>query len=133
MPEEKKPTFQVPTKILLVEDDKFFAGLLAKKISASGAVLIHAPNGEEALKAVENENPSLILLDILLPGIDGLQVLAKLKSDEKTKNIPVIILSNFGSEDQIKTGQKLGVATYLIKATITPDEVLKEIQATLIK
>lgn len=125
--------FDNGTKIMVVEDDKFLAQLLAKKLVGSGAFVLYAYNGEEALGMLEKEIPSLILLDILLPGIDGFEVLKRMKVDEKWKNIPVIVLSNFGSDDQIKTGQQLGVDNYLIKATVTTDEIIKEVKNSLDK
>ena len=125
--------FNEGTKIMVVEDDKFLAQLLAKKMVGSGAFVLYAYNGEEALRMLEKEIPSLVLLDILLPGIDGFEVLKRMKANEKWKNIPVIVLSNFGSDEQIKTGQQLGVDNYLIKATVTTDEILKEIKNILDK
>ncbi len=118
-------------KILIVEDDSFFADLITKKLSSAGATVAHAPTGEEGLTMAESEKPNLILLDVLMPGIDGFEVLKRLKENEATKMIPVVILSNFGSDEQIKNGQKLGVTSYLIKATVTPEDIIQEVEAIL--
>ncbi|MDD4989428.1 MAG: response regulator [Candidatus Pacebacteria bacterium] len=118
-------------KILIIEDDAFFADLVTKKLGKIGAIMVHAGSGEEGLTMAESEKPNLILLDVLLPGIDGFETLKRLKANDKTKMIPVVILSNFGSDDQIKQGQKLGVTTYLIKATVTPEDIIKEAESIL--
>ena len=118
-------------KILIIEDDKFFAELASKELIKAGAKVVHASNGEEGMKLVESEKPDLVLLDVLLPGMDGFEVLRKIKLGETTKKTPVLILSNFGSDDQIKTGQELGVTRYLIKATVTPKEIAEEVGSIL--
>ncbi len=111
-------------KILIVEDDKFFAELIAKKFT--DADVTHSASGEEAITHLVSNVPDLVVLDLLLPGIDGFGVLKKIREDAKLKNTKVMVLSNFGSPEQIKQGQELGVNSYLIKATVTPDEILKE-------
>ncbi|MDD5050496.1 MAG: response regulator [Candidatus Pacebacteria bacterium] len=118
-------------KILIIEDDAFFADLVTKKLGKVGAVMSHAGSGEEGLKMAEEGKPQLILCDVLLPGIDGFETVKRLKASESTKMIPIVILSNFGSDDQIKQGQKLGVTTYLIKATVTPEDIIKEAESIL--
>lgn len=118
-------------KILITEDDTFFANLIAKKFETAGAITTHAKSGEEGLLLAEAEKPNLIFLDITLPGIDGFETLKRLKENEKTKMIPVVILTNLGSDEEIKQGQKLGVTTYLIKAAVNPEDVVKEAEAIL--
>lgn len=118
-------------KVLWVEDDTFLSDLIARKLSAQGCTLAHATDGEEALTLIAEENPDIVLLDILLPGVDGYEVLKKLKADPKTKHIPVILLSNLGQRDEIAKGKMLGAARFLIKATVTLDEIMAEIHAVL--
>lgn len=117
--------------ILWVEDDKFLSDLIARKLAGEGYSLIHAGDGEYALKALENKTPDLVLLDILLPGIDGYEILKRLKADARTQNVPVILLSNLGQKSDIAKGKELGAARFLIKATVTLDEIVEEIKAVL--
>lgn len=115
-------------KILAVEDDKFLSGLVAKKLSAAGFTMMHAANGEEALKMIEEDKPDLILLDLLLPEMSGFEVLEKIKADPLTKDIPVILFSNLGQKEDIEKGVKLGANKYLVKATVVLDDLVREIQ-----
>lgn len=118
-------------KVLWVEDDTFLSDLVSRKLSAQGCTLSHATDGEEALAFAETENPDIILLDILLPGVDGYEVLKRLKENPKTKSVPVILLSNLGQRDEVEKGKTLGAARFLIKATVTLDEIVGEIKTVL--
>lgn len=118
-------------KIMWVEDDKFLSDIIARKLSLQGCSLVHATDGETALTLVETEKPDLILLDILLPGVDGYEILKRLKNGQNTKKIPVILLSNLGQKDDVEKGKSLGAARFLIKATVTLDEIVEEIKAVL--
>ncbi|OHA20546.1 MAG: hypothetical protein A2836_01170 [Candidatus Taylorbacteria bacterium RIFCSPHIGHO2_01_FULL_45_63] len=118
-------------KLLWVEDDNFLSDLVAKKLAAEKCVLFHASNGEEAVKIFETETPDVVLLDILLPGIDGFEILKKIRANEKTKNTPVIILSNLGQKTDLEKGKELGATKFLIKATVNLDEIVGEIKKTL--
>src|SRR3989338_3510950 len=102
------------TKVLWVEDDMFLTDILVKKLSAEGANVLHANNGEEALKLLESEKPQVILLDILLSGIDGFEVLRRVKTDDKVKHIPVILLSNLGQKADLDKGKELGATKFMI-------------------
>jgi len=112
--------------ILWVEDDILLRDIIAKKLSKLNTKLLHAADSNEAFKFLEEETPDIIFLDILLPGMNGYEILEKLKGNEKTKNIPVIILSNFGQKSEIEKGMDMGAEKFLIKATITLDEVFQE-------
>lgn len=118
-------------KVLWVEDDTFLSDLIARKLSAQGCALAHAGDGEEALTLAETESPDVILLDILLPGVDGYEVLKRLKENPKIKSVPVILLSNLGQRDEVEKGKALGAARFLIKATVTLDEIVGEIKTVL--
>jgi DNA-binding response OmpR family regulator len=118
-------------KIMWVEDDKFLSDIIARKLSAQECALVHATDGEEALRLLEKEHPDLILLDILLPGMDGYELLKRVKEDARTKRTPVILLSNLGQKDDIEKGKTLGAARFLIKATVTLDEIVEEIKTVL--
>lgn len=116
-------------KIMWVEDDRFLSDIIARKLSLEGCSLINATDGAEALRLLEKEHPDLVLLDILLPGVDGYQVLKRIKTEKRTENIPVILLSNLGGRDDIEKGMALGAARFLVKATVTLDEIVDEIKA----
>lgn len=118
-------------KIMWVEDDKFLSDIIARKLSREKCTLIHASAGEEAIALTEKEQPNIIMLDILLPGIDGFEILSRLKANPKTKEIPVILLSNLGQKTDLDKGRELGAVRFLIKATVTLDEIIGEIKAVL--
>lgn len=121
------------THIVFIEDDPFLLDLGMSRIQRAGYKLTHFLTADEALPQIEELRPDVILLDLILPGMDGYQFLKKIKQDEKTKDIPVIILSNLGSESEIKRGMDLGAAEYLVKSNTRPSEVLSKIQGVLVK
>jgi DNA-binding response OmpR family regulator len=119
--------------ILIVEDDKFLRELIVKKLKSENYNLDWALDGEEALKKVREKKPVLILLDLILPGIDGFEVLKQLKKgdDAALSKIPVIILSNLGQRDDVEKGLALGAAEFLVKAHFTPGEIVEKVKAVL--
>ena len=119
------------TKILLVEDDTFFAGMYIAKLGFENFEILLASDGQKGIKLAEKENPDLILLDILLPKMDGFEVLKTVKKSEKTKAIPVILLTNLGQKDDVEKGLSLGATDYLIKAHFMPQEVIQKIKQVL--
>lgn len=120
-------------KILLVEDDEFLANMYKTKLTLEGFEVAHAGDGEKGLELASSENPDIILLDILLPKKDGWEVLGILKEQEKTKNIPVLMLTNLGQEGDVDKGLKMGAVDYLIKAHFVPQEVIDKIHKILKK
>lgn len=118
-------------KILIIEDDKFLRELIAKKLVNEGYEISEAVDGEEGVKKVKEEKPDLVLLDLILPGIDGFEVLSKIKEDPALAQIPVIILSNLGQREDIERGLKLGAVDYLVKAHFTPGEIIEKIRMIL--
>lgn len=114
--------------ILLVEDDEFLAELYATKLTLEGYKVYLATDGLKGLKLAKEKKPSLILLDILLPKLDGFGVLTQLKKDPETKNIPVILLTNLSQRSEVKRGLDLGAKDYLIKAHFMPSEVVAKIK-----
>jgi DNA-binding response OmpR family regulator len=120
-------------KVMWVEDDQFLSDLISRKLGNQGSRLMYSRTGEEALKMLESEVPDIIILDILLPGISGFDILEKLKSDDKLKNVPVVILSNFSQNNEIERATKLGADRFLIKASIVLDDLVRELQAVLEK
>lgn len=118
-------------KILLVEDDQDLQEMYETKFAMEGFEVVKAENGAEALNKVSSENPKIVLLDIVMPEVDGFQVLKDLKANPATKEIPVILLTNLGQEGDIKKGMELGAADYLIKANFTPNEVVGKVKKAL--
>jgi DNA-binding response OmpR family regulator len=121
------------TKVLIVEDDKFLSELISTKLDKEGFHIALAGDGETGIKKAEEFKPEIILLDIMLPGMDGFEVLEKLKSstDAGIKNTPVIILSNFGQESKVERGLQLGAVDYLVKANFTTGEIVAKIKEVL--
>lgn len=124
-------TFPANSKVFIVEDDAFISSLLVKKLSAAGATVETVNNGEAALEAIKKFQPNVILMDIMLPGIDGLQVLQQVKADAELRAIPVIMLSNLGEKTQIDQAKKTGAINFLIKATMSVDEIAAEARKAL--
>ena len=116
--------------VLIVEDDKFLSSLLSKKMKQEFNVDI-ASNGAEAFNKIKEALPRLILLDLMLPDIDGFKILGILKKDERTKNIPVLILSNLGQKEDMERCLELGAAGYMIKAHFTPGEIVSKAKSLL--
>lgn len=119
------------SKILLVEDDKFLRDLLSRKLQEENLNVIPAIDGEEGAKKAEEEMPDLMLLDLILPGINGFDVLKKIKENEKTSGIPVIVLSNLGQKEDVERALSLGAKDYLIKANFTLEEIFDKIKKYL--
>ena len=119
--------------ILIVEDDKFLRELISQKLIKEKYNVSEAIDGEEGIKKIKEEKPDLVLLDLILPGIDGFEVLAQMKEDRNVTKIPAIILSNLGQKEDIEKGLKLGAVDYLVKAHFTPAEIIEKIEAVLSK
>jgi len=118
-------------KILIIEDDAFISKTIALKFKNKGYVVFAAKNADEAEAIFAKDIPDVILLDIILPGVNGFEILKHIKATEKTKNIPVVIFSNLGSKEDIEQGMSLGATKYIIKADFTPDNVVEEINTLL--
>jgi DNA-binding response OmpR family regulator len=116
-------------KILIIEDDKFLRELISQKLIKEGYDIIEAADGEKGIKSASEDKPDLVLLDLILPGIDGFEVLARLK--QSSSGLPVVILSNLGAKDDIDRGLKMGAEDYLIKAHFTPTEIIDKVKNNL--
>jgi len=119
------------TKILLIEDDPFLLSMYATKFELENFEVIIAEDGEKGLKSAAREMPSIILLDILLPKMDGFEVLKELKDNKETCHIPVILLTNLSQKNEIEQGLSMGAEDYLIKAHFMPSEVVEKIKKVL--
>jgi DNA-binding response OmpR family regulator len=120
-------------KILIIEDDKFLRELISQKLLKEGHIVNEAIDGEDGIKKTREDKPDLILLDLILPGIDGFEVLSQIKTDPNLAPIPVIILSNLGQREDVEKGLKLGAVDYLIKAHFTPGEIIEKVNAAFSK
>ena len=114
--------------VLLVEDDPSVLEMYRLKLELDGYRVSTALDGEDGLKKAGDLSPDIIFLDIRLPKMDGLEVLRKLRAQDKTREIPVIILSNYDEEDLIARGLRLGAHEYLIKARTTPTSLSEGIE-----
>ena len=117
--------------ILIVEDDKFFRDLVSKKLEKNGFEMFLAADSKEALAILEEKRPSLIISDLILPGLDGFELISMIKKDEKTKHIPVIVLSNLGQKEEIEKATSLGAIDFMVKVNFTPDEIVSKIKNVL--
>ncbi len=120
-------------RILIAEDEKSIAHAYGEHLEREGYIIEYAYDGEEALVKTEEFNPDLILLDIVMPKLDGISVLKKLKSSEKEKNIPVIILTNLESSQSASEAIEAGSFQYLIKTNYTLDDITKKVSEVLEK
>jgi len=117
--------------VLVVEDDQFLRDLIVKKLEEEGLKTIQAIDGEEGLRLIRENKPDIVLLDLILPGIDGFEVLKQVKADVSLSDIPIIILSNLGQKDDIDRGVELGAKDYMIKAHFTPGEIVQKVKEVL--
>jgi len=117
--------------ILIVEDDTFMGSLLERKFQQKNFLISRAINVDEARKIIEGGKISLILLDIILPGTDGLTFLNEIKANAQFKDIPVIITSNLGKQEEIEKGMSEGATDYIVKAHSTPGEIVQKVEAIL--
>ncbi len=123
-----KQSFSTNKKILLIEDDDFIRDLYASELTRNGFEVSACPNGEKGLEELKRDQFDLLLLDIMLPGINGLEVLKRVKQDPKTKELKVILLTNLGNETVIEQGFGLGATGYLIKSAYNPDQIINEVK-----
>jgi DNA-binding response OmpR family regulator len=117
--------------ILLVEDDPFLIDIYSEKFKKAGFEVEAAADGEVILKKIREQKPDLIVLDLVLPHIDGWEILRQIKEDNNLNKIPVVLFSNLGQRADIDKGLKLGAIKYLIKSQYTPSEVVEEIKKIL--
>ncbi len=114
--------------ILLVEDDPFLIDIYTTKLKEAGFFVEIAADGDTAIKKVQEKNPDLVILDIVLPQVDGWEILKQIRTNKKSKELKVIILSNLGQKEEVEKGIALGATKYLIKAHYTPSQVVEEIK-----
>jgi DNA-binding response OmpR family regulator len=121
------------TKILLIEDEEMLANMYEVKFKNEGFDIVKALDGAEGLEKAKTIKPDFILLDIIMPKMDGFSVLKALKEDDVTKDVPVMLLTNLGQDEDIERGKVLGSVGYLVKANITPSEVVDAVKTEISK
>ena len=120
-------------RILLAEDDRFLRKAAAARLRQGGFAVLTAVDGEEAVRVARAERPDLVLLDLIMPKIQGFEVLKALKEDPATAFIPVIVLSNLGQERDVQRAMELGAVAYFIKAHLSLHELVRRVGEVLEK
>ncbi len=118
-------------KIIIIEDESVLQKAMSIELLGAGYAVLTAGNGEAGLELVRKEKPDLLLLDLILPKMGGFEVLSALKADEATKNIPVVILSNLGQDEDKKKGLELGAVDYYIKASTDLSDITKKVEGLI--
>jgi len=118
-------------KILIIDDELLVQKVLTDKLQEQGFEIISALDGEEGLKMIENKKPDLILLDIIMPKLDGTSVLKKLKENPETNRIPVLIFTNLSDKETLAISLKFGGVEYLTKADHTLDDIVEKVKEKL--
>jgi DNA-binding response OmpR family regulator len=119
------------TKIAIIEDDPVISQMYRFKFEASNFEVQLANNGKRGIEMVKNFLPDLILLDLQMPEMNGADALEVIRKNEWGKNIPVIILTNMGEEESPKKLRELGIHSYIVKANLTPNQVLERVKQAL--
>jgi len=117
--------------ILLIEDDKYLIDIYTTELKKAGFVVKAALDGKEALSKINKIKPDLLVLDIIMPEVDGWQVLRKIKERTEFKNLKVVVLSNLSKKEDIEKASKNGVIKYFVKTHFTPSKVVEEIKKIL--
>lgn len=117
--------------ILIVEDEAFLSEMYQTKFESLGYKVITATTGEEGLQLMRSEHPALVLLDVIMPVMDGYEVLRRVRNDKDVKNQLIIIFSNLGQDEEVTKGMQMGADDYLIKSNLTPSQLVKKVEAVL--
>jgi len=124
---------ETPAKILVIEDDPFLSNLLKLRLQKEQMEVISAVDGDEAIKKLNEAEPDLILLDLILPKKSGFEVLESISKNPSLKDKPVIIISNLGQTSDIQKGKELGAVEYFVKAKISIDDLVSKVKEFLNK
>ncbi|MCK4891835.1 MAG: response regulator [Candidatus Pacebacteria bacterium] len=119
------------TKVLIIEDDSYISDMYKIKFESENFETVVASNGIEGIKFLEKAVPDIILLDVVMPKIDGFSVLKEIKKNSKLDKIPVVLLTNLSQKENVERGFELGASSYIIKAHFTPSEVVEKIKEVL--
>jgi DNA-binding response OmpR family regulator len=124
----KEHVVEDDVRVLLIEDDVAAAEMYRLRLVADGYSVVIARDGQEGLRMAAHESPDFIYLDLRLPGLDGFEVLERLRADTTTMHIPVIILTNYGEPELRERGTKLGALEFLVKADTTPAQLSESVE-----
>jgi len=119
---------QIKLKILLIEDEEMLSSMYKTKFEKEGMEVDIAQDGEVGLEKAKSGNYNIVLIDIIMPKLDGFATLKQLREIEQYKTVPILMLTNLGQEEDIEKGKKLGATDYLIKANFTPSQVFEKIK-----
>ncbi len=114
-------------KALIIEDDSYISDMYRIKLESVNIQVVVAEDGMKGMKELEKDRFDVVLLDIIMPKVDGFSVLKMIKKDPNLKDIPVILLTNLGQKESVEKGIELGAADYIIKAHFTPSEVVEKV------
>jgi len=120
-------------KIIIAEDEPTLMGMYKLYFERAGFEVISVENGSECINSARKDSPDLILLDIMMPKVDGWEVLKNLKNDPETKKMPILVFSNFGQPQEIQKGLDMGADDYVVKSDLTPKEVLDKVNQMILK
>ena len=120
-------------KVVIIEDDSYILDMYKIKFESSNFEVTSASDGMEGLKILEKKKPDIILLDVIMPKMNGFNVLKAIKNNPTIAKIPVVLLTNLGQRGDIEKGFELGAASYIIKAHFTPSEIVRKIREILKK
>lgn len=118
-------------KILIIEDDSILLKAMQEFLSADGFDVITASDGEEGLRFARSKSPDLVLLDIILPKVNGFEVLKEIKDNPQIKKVPIVLLTNLGGLNDVEKALALGASTYLVKSDYKLEEISQKIRETL--
>jgi CheY-like chemotaxis protein len=117
------------TKILLIEDDSLIVKIYTTRLKADGYTVLSADNGEDGLALAEKEEPDLILLDVMMPKVDGFTVLEKIRANPMFHDKPILVYSNLAQDTEIEKAKQLGATEFIVKANISPTELVTKIKS----
>lgn len=118
-------------KILIIEDDRFISKMYQTKLSLEGYTVETAENGALGVEKIKSFQPDMVLLDIIMPEMDGFGVLEAIRDDDSINSTPVVVMSNLAQEDHLKRAKALGAKDYIVKSQLTPMDVVKKIKEIL--
>lgn len=123
------PASDTKTFVLVIEDDKFLRELLVRKLASEGFDVQNAIDAQAAFTILAERKPNMILLDLILPGVSGFEILEKIKADPKIADVPVVILSNLGQKEDLDKAIALGAKDFMVKANFTLDEIVTKVRS----
>lgn len=117
--------------VLMIEDDPLIVKIYSTRLKADGYEVYSAENGEDGLKLLSEKKPDLIILDVMMPRIDGFGVLSRIMADEQMKSIPVLVYSNLAADEEIVRAKSMGAREFIVKADVSPTEMVAKIKQYL--